>query len=69
MKKRCAWAGDDSLYIAYHDDEWGVPSFVQVTITNQQLQVWGDRTNDSRALLKPGSSNRIAAAWTTTSTG
>ncbi len=26
MKKRCAWAGDDSLYIAYHDGEWGVPS-------------------------------------------
>ncbi|MBM3840532.1 MAG: DNA-3-methyladenine glycosylase I [Verrucomicrobia bacterium] len=26
MKKRCAWAGDDPLYIAYHDSEWGVPS-------------------------------------------
>jgi DNA-3-methyladenine glycosylase I len=26
MKKRCAWAGDDRLYIAYHDGEWGVPS-------------------------------------------
>ena len=25
-KKRCAWAGDnDPLYIAYHDEEWGVP--------------------------------------------
>ena len=23
--KRCAWAGDDPLYVAYHDDEWGVP--------------------------------------------
>jgi DNA-3-methyladenine glycosylase I len=22
---RCAWAGDDPLYIAYHDREWGVP--------------------------------------------
>lgn len=22
---RCAWAGDDPLYCAYHDDEWGVP--------------------------------------------
>ncbi len=22
---RCAWAGDDPLMIAYHDDEWGVP--------------------------------------------
>jgi len=23
--KRCAWAGDDPLMQAYHDDEWGVP--------------------------------------------
>src|SRR5262252_2293907 len=22
---RCAWAGDDELSIAYHDEEWGVP--------------------------------------------
>lgn len=25
MKKRCAWAGNDPLYIDYHDREWGVP--------------------------------------------
>lgn len=24
-KTRCEWCGDDPLYIAYHDDEWGVP--------------------------------------------
>ena len=23
--QRCRWAGDDPLYIAYHDREWGVP--------------------------------------------
>jgi DNA-3-methyladenine glycosylase I len=23
--KRCPWPGTDSLYIAYHDEEWGVP--------------------------------------------
>src|SRR5262245_60985969 len=22
---RCSWAGDDPLYVKYHDDEWGVP--------------------------------------------
>jgi DNA-3-methyladenine glycosylase I len=22
---RCAWAGEDPLYVAYHDTEWGVP--------------------------------------------
>ena len=24
-KVRCAWAGTDPLYVAYHDTEWGVP--------------------------------------------
>ena len=23
--ERCGWAGSDPLYIAYHDEEWGVP--------------------------------------------
>ena len=23
--ERCAWAGSDPLYVAYHDQEWGVP--------------------------------------------
>ena len=23
--RRCHWAGSDPLYIAYHDEEWGVP--------------------------------------------
>jgi len=26
MKRRCPWAGDDPLYVGYHDKEWGVPS-------------------------------------------
>lgn len=25
MKKRCGWCGDNPLYVAYHDVEWGVP--------------------------------------------
>jgi DNA-3-methyladenine glycosylase I len=24
---RCPWPGDDPLYVAYHDQEWGVPEF------------------------------------------
>lgn len=24
-QQRCAWPGDDPLYCAYHDNEWGVP--------------------------------------------
>ena len=26
MKNRCKWCGDDPLYVAYHDDEWGTPA-------------------------------------------
>lgn len=25
MPIRCEWCGDDPLYVAYHDKEWGVP--------------------------------------------
>ncbi len=26
MKTRCSWAGEDPLYVDYHDREWGVPA-------------------------------------------
>ncbi|MFD0988433.1 DNA-3-methyladenine glycosylase I [Methyloligella solikamskensis] len=26
-RTRCSWAGNDPLYIAYHDTEWGVPNY------------------------------------------
>ena len=25
--KRCPWPKDDALYVAYHDQEWGVPEY------------------------------------------
>jgi len=25
QKQRCSWCGDDPLYMAYHDNEWGLP--------------------------------------------
>ena len=25
MPTRCSWPGEDPLYVAYHDSEWGVP--------------------------------------------
>ena len=25
MKQRCGWCGNDPIYVAYHDHEWGVP--------------------------------------------
>lgn len=27
QKHRCAWAGQDPLYVHYHDTDWGVPEF------------------------------------------
>ncbi|TCP28410.1 DNA-3-methyladenine glycosylase I [Tenacibaculum skagerrakense] len=32
MKKRCFWVSDDPLYIAYHDEEWGVPVYDDDTL-------------------------------------
>ena len=26
-RPRCPWPGTDPLYVAYHDEEWGVPEF------------------------------------------
>ena len=26
-ENRCAWCGTDPLYVAYHDEEWGVPEY------------------------------------------
>ena len=31
-KTRCGWCGSDSLYVAYHDIEWGVPVFDDRTL-------------------------------------
>ena len=25
LNGRCGWCGTDSLYVKYHDEEWGVP--------------------------------------------
>ncbi|WP_375650064.1 DNA-3-methyladenine glycosylase I, partial [Bartonella sp. MU70NMGDW] len=31
-KVRCAWAGTDPLYCAYHDTEWGKPVFEDIRL-------------------------------------
>ncbi|MDH3609919.1 MAG: DNA-3-methyladenine glycosylase I [Gammaproteobacteria bacterium] len=31
-KVRCDWCGNDPLYVAYHDKEWGVPVFDDNTL-------------------------------------
>lgn len=30
--QRCGWCGDDELYKAYHDEEWGMPLFNDETL-------------------------------------
>jgi len=30
--ERCPWCGDDPLYVAYHDTEWGVPCHDERTL-------------------------------------
>jgi DNA-3-methyladenine glycosylase I len=31
-KERCSWCGTDPLYMAYHDEEWGVPVYDEATL-------------------------------------
>lgn len=31
-KIRCDWCGEDPLYVAYHDQEWGVPVYDDATL-------------------------------------
>ena len=32
MTNRCNWCGDDSLYVNYHDEEWGVPVYEDIKL-------------------------------------
>ena len=60
-KKRCAWVGNDPLYLDYHDQEWGVPVhddrqlFEMITLEGAQaglswITVLKKRENYRRAL-------------------
>jgi DNA-3-methyladenine glycosylase I len=31
-KEKCSWCGTDPLYVAYHDEEWGVPVYDDATL-------------------------------------
>jgi DNA-3-methyladenine glycosylase I len=47
--KRCQWCGNDPLYVAYHDEEWGVP-------------VWDDRTQFEFLILEGA---QAGLSWST----
>lgn len=44
--QRCGWVSQDPLYIAYHDNEWGVPEtdgkklFEMICLEGQQAGLW-----------------------------
>ena len=27
MNERCSWVTDNEIYIKYHDEEWGIPTY------------------------------------------
>jgi DNA-3-methyladenine glycosylase I len=35
--RRCPWANQDPLYVAYHDTEWGVPEYVDRALFEKLL--------------------------------
>ena len=32
QKHRCQWCGEDPLYVSYHDEEWGLPTYDDATL-------------------------------------
>lgn len=60
--KRCAWVGDDPLYQAYHDIEWGVPEHDSRALW-EALQLEGFQSGLSWiTILKKRESFRVAFA-------
>lgn len=63
--ERCGWVSQDPLYIAYHDNEWGVPEtdskklFEMICLEGQQAGVIVDhRPQKTRKLSRMLSSVR-----------
>ena len=40
MKTRCTWPGEDPLYVAYHDEEWGVPEHDDRALFEKLILDW-----------------------------
>ena len=45
---RCFWCNDDPLYIAYHDEEWGVP----LRDADRLLQLFSHRRKSVQAVVR-----------------
>ena len=55
--------GSEGCWIADTTLLTNLPPSAQVTISNQHVQVWANPSTDPKALLKPGSSNRIVSGF------
>ena len=62
MSDRCPWCGQDPLYMAYHDHEWGVPEWDSRALWEklvldgfhpQSVANWGE-VQVAEALANPG---------------
>jgi 3-methyladenine DNA glycosylase Tag len=51
MLTRCAWCGTDPLYVAYHDEEWGVPVYDDQKLF-EMLILEGAQTAESQAMSR-----------------
>ena len=42
MSERCGWVGNDPIYEAYHDTEWGVPEYDSRALWDQIEKIADD---------------------------
>ncbi|GIT47481.1 MAG: hypothetical protein Ct9H300mP13_2770 [Gammaproteobacteria bacterium] len=65
---RCAWCGEDPVYRAYHDDEWGVPCMMNALYSsscvwrgNKQVSA-GSRYLKNATITENDSTSSISSA-------
>ena len=56
---RCPWCGTDPQYVAYHDEEWGVPVRDDVALFNTRLKVNGVPNDVKRNILRDAELKRV----------
>jgi len=57
---RCGWAGTDPLYVAYHDEEWGVPAHDDRTLFEFLILEWAQAGLSWSTILKKRDNYRRA---------
>ena len=60
--QRCDWAGDDPIYQAYHDTEWGVPEYDSRALWEKLILDWFQAGLSWITILKKRDNFRAAFA-------